>query len=84
MEQAIMEQAMTHSRTETPLRSYEVAVKSLMSRCAHHKNEEIVKEVVKVDNGDKIEFDYPNLAKSLESIKNVYFRYTLLCSTRSR
>ena len=72
-----VEEAMTHARTEKTLRSYEVAVQSLLSWCAHHKNEEIVKEVLKADNGGKIEFDYPKLAKSLESIKNVYFRYTL-------
>ena len=72
-----VEEAMTHARTAKTLRSYEVAVNSLLSWCTLHKDEQMVREVVKIRDNSPIEFDYPKLAKSLESMANVYFRYTL-------
>ena len=70
-------EAMKHARTAKTLQSYEVAVNSLLNWCTHHKDEQIVRQVVKFCDSGKIEFDYLKLAKSLESMNNVYFRYTL-------
>ena len=65
-----------HARGKKTLKSYERAMKLLLAWCERHKNEDLIKEVTKMDGG-VFQFDYKKLAESLESPNNVFFRYTL-------
>lgn len=64
-----------HARGKKTLKSYERAIKLLLAWCERHKNEDLIKEVTKMDD-EVFQFDYKKLAKSLESPNNVFFRYT--------
>jgi len=71
-----VERYLLHARGKKTLKSYERAMKLLLAWCERHKNEDLIKEVAKMDGG-VFQFDYKKLAESLESPNNVFFRYTL-------
>ena len=50
-----------HARGKKTLKSYERAIKLLLAWCERHKNEDLIKEVTKMDD-EVFQFDYKKLA----------------------